>query len=292
MISRLANLLFKLHARREARRAGARQRTRDVSGVQWSFYEAGPPEGQPIIVFHGLATDKTMMLPVCHQLGSQRRLLLPDVPPFGSHRFDADICYDEDFYVRVLWDFIDDLVPKRQKPITLMGSSMGGCIAMLMAMARPQEVDRLVLFAPAGVMAPEPKPFIQKAIEDHTQLTIRDVKTFDDFMSVVFREPPQFPRLIRWLAAVKLSHEMERSLKVNSDFGAMLLDGLRHRLHSITMPTLLIWGTADEMLDVSTAQIFEEAIPNIQISRMSDEGHVMFQENPEETFQRVRDFLK
>ena len=292
MRSMMGRLLFKCYASAESRHFGARHQSQYVGQHRWAFYESGPDDGHPIIVFHGLATDKTMMLPVCKQLMDRHKLILPDVPPFGEHSVDSSICYDESFYIKALWGFIDSIVPEPNKPVTLMGSSMGGCLAVLLALARPQDVDRLVLFAPAGVMAPEPSPFIKKAQADHSQLLIRDLDTFDSFLSVVFRNPPRLPKLLRWCVAAKFAQEMDRVLKVYADFREMLFDGIRHRLGEISVPTQLLWGTHDDMLDSSTADIFEQAVTDIEVIRLINEGHVMFRENPQATFQEVRRFLR
>ena len=72
----------------------------------------------------------------------------------------------------------------------------------------------------------------------------------------------------------------------------MLFDGIRHRLGEISVPTQLLWGTHDDMLDSSTADIFEQAVTDIEVIRLINEGHVMFRENPQATFQEVRRFLR
>jgi pimeloyl-ACP methyl ester carboxylesterase len=59
----------------------------------------------------------------------------------------------------------------------------------------------------------------------------------------------------------------------------------------ISIPTLLIWGEQDVALDIALTRGLEQWVPNIQIHRISDSGHWVQQEKPEEVNAAMLKFL-
>jgi len=62
------------------------------------------------------------------------------------------------------------------------------------------------------------------------------------------------------------------------------------RLADITAPTLVIHGTADEMLPVSNARAIAERVPHARLEIMEGIGHLFFHERPAESARLIRDF--
>src|ERR1700759_3434294 len=103
--------------------------------------------GEPLVLLHGIATDRRIWDLVLGQLGDTRRVLALDLPGFGESSPVGD-----DFDLReVAYSIVDGLAREGVTgPFDLVGHSLGGGIATVLAAAHPKLVRRLVLVAPAG----------------------------------------------------------------------------------------------------------------------------------------------
>lgn len=102
-------------------------------------WEIGP-EGAPEIVFcHGLFGQGKNFGQVARALNPQFRSVLVDMPNHGRSDWTPVVSY------RGMAEEVADLVMQRGKPVTLLGHSMGGKIAMIVALTRPELVERLIV---------------------------------------------------------------------------------------------------------------------------------------------------
>jgi pimeloyl-ACP methyl ester carboxylesterase len=68
--------------------------------------------------------------------------------------------------------------------------------------------------------------------------------------------------------------------------------GLRKRLHRITAPTLLVWGTKDRMVPPSYADDFAALIPDARVELLDDAGHMVVLERLDDFADRVAGFVR
>ena len=118
-----------------------------VQGVDIAYSDSGG-QGAPIVFIHGLSSSMGFwerQLEVFE--GQGYRVLALDLPGFGaSGRPDAP--YTPPWFAEIVADWLSGLGIQRA---TLVGHSMGGQIAITLALAHPERVSRLVLSAPAGL---------------------------------------------------------------------------------------------------------------------------------------------
>ena len=62
-------------------------------------------------------------------------------------------------------------------------------------------------------------------------------------------------------------------------------------LRRITAPTLLLWGEKDAMIPVTNAEDYRKALPNSTLVKLSNLGHLPFEEAPAQSLEPVRAFL-
>lgn len=118
----------------------------------------GPARGRhlPILCLHGLTRNCRDFEDFAAWQAGQRRLLAPDVRGRGRSDYDPDWRhYRPDVYREDIWALLDQA---RVERTIVLGTSMGGLLAMLMAAARPATVAAVILndvgprVAPAGLL--------------------------------------------------------------------------------------------------------------------------------------------
>ncbi|PNI09521.1 alpha/beta hydrolase [Arthrobacter sp. AFG7.2] len=110
------------------------------SGVRIHGFELGPPEGPPIVILHGLAGSAMEFIETARALPEFRNVLI-DLRGHGrSTRRPGDL--SREAFVADVVRVIETVVGA---PVTLVGQSMGGHTAMLVAAGHPELVSRLVL---------------------------------------------------------------------------------------------------------------------------------------------------
>jgi putative sterol carrier protein len=114
-----------------------------ADGVNLSCYVLGA--GPTILLVHGLGASKISWLPVLSPLAERYRVLVPDLPGHGeSDKIRTD--YSPRFFARVLRHFLDAMGVDQAM---VAGNSMGGRIAIELALRSPGRVAGLGLVAPA-----------------------------------------------------------------------------------------------------------------------------------------------
>ena len=102
----------------------------------------GDPASAPVLVLHGITGSRRYWLPRILPLATRYRLLVPDLPGFGfSPKPFVD--YTPEFFVDSLVEFLDQ--EGIERPVHVVGHSLGSVLALELAARHPQRVARLAL---------------------------------------------------------------------------------------------------------------------------------------------------
>ncbi len=102
-----------------------------------------PGEGPVLLLMHGLTRNSADFEPLARRLAGRYRLIVPDQRGRGRSDNDPDPAnYRPDIYAQDMFALLDSLVVERA---ALVGTSMGGLVAMMMAATRPERVSAVVL---------------------------------------------------------------------------------------------------------------------------------------------------
>ncbi|MCW1381907.1 alpha/beta hydrolase [Novosphingobium sp. KCTC 2891] len=116
----------------------------------------GPAQGgaqTPLLLMHGLTRNSADFEPLAAHLAGRYRLIVPDQRGRGQSDWDPDPAnYRPDVYVQDMFALLDGLGIERAG---LIGTSMGGLMAMVMAAARPGAFSQIVLNDVGPVLEPE-----------------------------------------------------------------------------------------------------------------------------------------
>ena len=121
---------------------------RSADGTLELFARDYPPPGPgrnglPLLMMHGLTRNSADFGPLAAHLAGTRRMVVPDQRGRGLSDHDPDAAnYRPDVYVQDMWALLDGLDIERA---VLIGTSMGGLMAMIMGATRPDRIVGIVL---------------------------------------------------------------------------------------------------------------------------------------------------
>lgn len=266
-------------------------------GIDTFLLEAG--QGPPVVLLHGLGATNASMLPTMHDLAADHRVIAPDLPGFGDSAKPVR-AYHARFFARWVVALLDELGIERAH---LIGNSMGGRIAIEVALSHPDRVERLALYAPAvafrklrqfvplvRLLRPElaavpmavPRSTVINVLEqmfsrgDRLQQAWYQAAT-DEFLRVF---SSRRGRIAFFSAA--------REIYLDHPFGER---GFWNRLRELSRPALFLWGDRDPLVPARFARHVQTGIPAAESVVLDDCGHVPQFEHPALTHRLVRDFF-
>ncbi|MGH3345210.1 MAG: alpha/beta fold hydrolase [Carbonactinosporaceae bacterium] len=115
-------------------------RTVDVDGVRLAYRMTGDPKAPPMVLLHALGEDGATWDEVTAAFSGSRRVYAPDLRGHGGSDWPGDYSLE-----RMRDDVVAFLDGLDLDGVTLIGHSLGGAVAYLVAEDHPRRVDRLVL---------------------------------------------------------------------------------------------------------------------------------------------------
>jgi 3-oxoadipate enol-lactonase len=171
---------------------------------------------------------------------------------------------------------------------TVLGSSMGGFIALQLALRHPAAVERLVLVgtSPVAGLQPMPPPDPAAWIADPLERARQRLRmtTAPDYFE---RHPERLEELARQTIHNRMTVEgYARQTRAIND-----THDVRQQLDDIQAPTLVVHGELDSMIPVRAGELLARDIPHAQLEVWQGVGHLPHRERPEEFCQLVRAFI-
>ena len=271
----------------ERQLAGLDSRQVQVGEFNVHYYEGGPQGAETILMIHGFGADKDNWLRFSRPLTARYHVVALDLPGFGDSS-KPEASYDVGTQVERLNAFAKAIGLHK---LHLIGNSMGGHIAALYAARHPEEVLSVALLNNAGVNAPQASELFKRLDRgDANPLLVRNADDFSNMLDLLFVEKPPLPGSLKQYLA-------ERAM-ASHDFNQKIFNQLRERyipleteLAKIQVPTLLLWGDQDKILDVSSIKVMQPLLKQPTVVIMQACGHLPMIERPEETAEHYQTFL-
>lgn len=237
-------------------------------------------DGPPIVLMHAGVCDRRSWRVTAEKLAEHRRIVTYDQRGFGDSPVSSEPFRHVDDVFKLLDHLADD------EPAHLVGSSIGGQIALDAALLRPEAVKSLVLFAPAISGAPEPDeldPQTQRLIElMQAAGAAADVQGLNRLEAWMWLDGPAGPegRVGGGTRDLFLAmNEIILRNDVSEDPDTAGIEAWQ-QLENITIPVTVAWGELDVPFVRQQCKQLVERIPNARGQELDGVAHLPYLENP------------
>lgn len=266
-----------------------------VLDIKTRYWQSGSV-GDAVILIHGLGGCIENWITNINVLGEHYRVFACDLVGFGRSE-KKDVPYTPEYFSSFVNAFIRSMDIEHAH---LIGNSMGGAIAMQVAIDTPDRVDKLILANSAGfgkdvtflfrlTSLPILGEFLSRPSRSGTERLIKecvfDEELVTDDVIDMYYELDCLPGTQKSLLATLRSVMGVRGVK--EKMYRTFLDDMSR----ITADSLIIWGEDDRILPVKHAYVGHEGIRNSRLHIYNQCGHLPQFEKPDEFNQLVMEFL-
>jgi pimeloyl-ACP methyl ester carboxylesterase len=254
----------------------------------------GDGPGDPLVLVHGSGTSGAIWrraMPLLARDG--RRVVAPDLPGYGRSPA-AGRGFALDAVAGALADGLDEAGVRA--PYDLVGHSMGGAIALLLAAHRPQAVRRLVLVAPAGLAAlPTPVAALLGAVAAPYAVARRRLAT--PLLSSPTVRRLALAGVARDGASVPAEHARAAlassagATRIGPGLASAAAADLRGELKSVRGPIGLVWGEHDPIIPRKRIDVIRAVRGDVVLRLVPGTAHAPMLECPEAFMAALEDVL-
>lgn len=261
-----------------------------VDGIEIAHEEAGPDgndhSSRPLVLIHGYTGFWKDFEGQIAGLAGERRVLLPDLPGHGESGRLAPGHYTLDRLAELMGEW---LVAVDAASCDLLGHSMGGMLAIRMALEHPERIGSLVLMDTSA----QRLGWIQPDLLDQAAHIARDagMATLAQILRARAKDDPERSPADRRVEAEwgsdrfwRWRHERIRAMdpEAYAGLGRAMAEApsLDKRLGEIACPTLVMVGAEDEPF-LAPSELLATEIPNAVLVTVPGAAHQPQNENPE-----------
>lgn len=259
--------------------------------------------GRPVFVAHGTAGSGPVMAALVREL-PDRQFLLMDRPGFG---LSAPIRYAAATFGQTVADLQRDVLDALGiQRADVVGHSIGGVFALRLALHHPARVRRIVLLGAGPIVPDVGVPAVPRLLGSPIGgVMLRLIRSRQATISMI-RASGHGPSLddgripdvfIDWRTAVNRDTD---SMRNERDMVRVVVNGRGYRpeltltdaeLGGVTQPTLMLYGTADQVGSRAVWARVMDAIPNGRLSVVAGAGHMLWLDEPARVAAQMRQFL-
>jgi pimeloyl-ACP methyl ester carboxylesterase len=252
-------------SRMALRHQGLRASELETPSGTMTVWEGG--SGTTMVLLHGAGDQAGTWARVIGPLVARYRVLVPDLPGhWKSEPREGPISVDQ------LLGGVEAMIDQRSpdRPVILVGNSMGAWVAFLYAVDHPDRVARLVAINGGPIREQHPAVNIFPNNREEARQTMKGLLGPNTVL------PPDF--VLDDVVRHAHSGPAFRLAQTASDMNRYLLDG---RLDEVKVPVDLVWGDADDLLTIDYAHRLLEGLPAARLEPIKDCGHVPQRECPD-----------
>ena len=225
----------------------------------------GPADEPSALLLHGLGDSLASWARVVGPLSRDYRLHLIDLPGHGLSGTPPD------WRLGTLAAAVAEYARRLHEPV-LMGHSLGGWLALRLALSGAVRPRGMVLVNPGGAaLGRELWPPFRQLV------SARDRAGVERYLQAAFHRAPLALRLFPGEVIAAMSAEACGGILDALSEPDFLREA---ELAGLEVPTRLVWGTDDRLLPEGTLAFFRRALPRAEVVLLQRSGHLPHLETP------------
>ena len=250
--------------------------------VKTAYLSAG--SGPPVVCLHGAGAGAVTWYPSIRALAEHFNVIAPDIVGYGESD-KPNAAYDRPYYASWLRDFFLALeIPKAH----IIGLSQGGAISLQFSLENPEMVEKLVLVGSAALTGKIPFGFLFSIFWMHTFPSA----AANSFNSRYLTAKPENVDPNFGPYAIQVVKRPGGKRVIWQSKGAAVSAMPAEELRQIQHQTLIIWGENDKVFPLAAGEAAAQIMPNAELHRIQDAGHISFMDQPEVFNEILLQFLK
>ena len=240
---------------------------------RFKYCEVG--KGDTIVLLHGLFGALSNFNELIEHFSRNYTVVIPLLP-----LYDLEL---EDTTVMGMVEYIEQFIEyKKYDKVHLIGNSLGGHIAQIYTLQRPEKVKTLTLTGSSGLFENSlgdtyPRKSDYEYVKKKTEATFGDPKfATKELVDEVFEIVNNRNKAIRMVVLAK----------------SALRHNLREEITQMQLPVCLIWGKEDSITPAFVGEEFHKLLPHSELNIVENCGHAPMMEKPEEFNKILERFLK
>lgn len=260
---------------------GPQPETVEVGGRNLRYLKKGE-SGEPVILLHGFGGDLNNWLFNHDALAASHVVYALDLPGHGQSSKDVG----DGTLETMMGAVAGFMAALKIEKAHLVGHSMGGAVALELALSHPERVRSLTLISSAGLGPEIDADYLEGFVAAGRRKEIKP------HLDKLFADPALVSRqLVDDILKFKRLDGVEGALRtilgtfVNGGHQAKVL---RDRLGGIEAPVLVIWGAKDQIIPASQAK----GLPaSVKVALIEKAGHMSQMEAAHEVNKLIGDFI-
>lgn len=258
--------------------------------------------GQPILMIHGLGGNASHWKSIIESLSASNRCIAIDLPGYGG----SDIIQNLEpqnvlqTYANIAVQLLTFL---KLNKVTLMGHSMGGQVALVLALQEPTLINQLILISPAGLetFTESESAFLTKYATPSFYESQDSITIERNYKANFYRSNQEMNRLIQERINLKKCVGFRNYCsQITLGVQGMLSSPVKSRLSFIHQKTLIVFGENDSLipnrllhptLTVRDIANIGMLIPNAAITMIPEAGHLLPLDQPAALTKMIKKFI-
>lgn len=251
-----------------------------------------------MLFLHGFGASSYSWNRIVPELSQANRVILIDLKGHGASPKPLDNAYSLHDQADLVVEFMKE---HDLNDLTLVGHSMGGGVALLVALklaeknasrisslilidtvAYSQSLPGFIRILKLPILGPLATTFTPTNLQVRLILELAyfdDTKITDEIVAA-------------YAAPLRLPGSKHALIEAAKQIVPMDIENITPRYPTIKVPTLIIWGSHDEVVPVDIGKRLHQALPNSRLAIIEKTGHIPQEETPDKVLSEISDFLQ